>query len=136
MAWVGKKDISDTNEKLDTILGQDASFDGTLETVGGVRIDGRFKGAVKASGDVIIGEGAHIEAKVLGRNVLIAGEVRGQIEASGKMELTLTGKLFGNLRASKMYIEEGAVFQGECKTFVESAPAAQSDKDLYQDSTA
>ena len=28
MAW-GKKDISDTDEKLDTILGQDASFDGT-----------------------------------------------------------------------------------------------------------
>ena len=82
------------------------------------------------SGDVIVGEGAHIDAKVSGRNVLIAGEVRGQVEASGKMELTLTGKLFGNLRASKMYIEEGAVFQGECKTFVESAPASKPGKTL------
>ena len=121
MAW-GKKDSLDADEKLETILGKDASFNGEIETVGGIRIDGRLKGAVKTSGDVIVGEGACIEAKISGRNVLIAGEVRGQVEASGKMELTLTGKLFGNLRATKMYVEEGAVFQGECKTFAEVVP--------------
>ena len=121
MAW-GKKDSLGTDEKLDTILGKDTNFKGEIETVGGIRIDGRFKGSIKASGDVILGEGAYIEAKVSGRNVLIAGEVRGQVEASGKMELTLTGKLFGNLLAAKIYVEEGAVFQGECKTFAEAAP--------------
>jgi cytoskeletal protein CcmA (bactofilin family) len=123
MAW-GKKDSLDVDEKLDTILGKGSSFDGTLETAGGVRIDGRLKGNVITPGDVIIGEGAHLEAKVSGRNVLIAGEVRGQVEASGKLELTLTGKLFGGLRASKMYVEEGAVFQGECKTFADAEPVA------------
>jgi cytoskeletal protein CcmA (bactofilin family) len=121
MAW-GRKDSLSTDEKLDTILGKDTNFKGEIETVGGIRIDGRFKGSIKASGDVILGEGAYIEAKVSGRNVLIAGELRGQVEASGKMELTLTGKLLGNLLAAKMYVEEGAVFQGECKTFAEAAP--------------
>jgi cytoskeletal protein CcmA (bactofilin family) len=132
MAW-GKKDSLGTDEKLDTILGKGTSFNGEMETVGGIRIDGRFKGSIKASGDVIVGEGAHIEAKVSGRNVLIAGEIRGQVEASGKMELTLTGKLFGNLRATKVYVEEGAVFQGECKTFAEAVPDIEvrgEDKEL------
>jgi cytoskeletal protein CcmA (bactofilin family) len=124
MAW-GKKDGVGTDEKMDTILGKETNFKGELEAVGGVRIDGRFKGNIKASGDVIVGEGAYIEAKVSGRNILVAGEIRGQVEASGKMELTLTGKLFGNLQATKMYVEEGAVFQGECKTFAETAPGIE-----------
>jgi cytoskeletal protein CcmA (bactofilin family) len=120
-AW-GKKDGLGTDEKMDTILGKDTNFNGEVDAVGGIRIDGRFKGTIKASGDVIIGEGAYIEAKISGRNILIAGEVRGQVDASGKMELTLTGKLFGNLQATKMYVEEGAVFQGDCKTFTETVP--------------
>lgn len=127
MAW-GKKDSLGNDEKLDTILGKDASFEGTIETAGGVRVDGRLKGALKASGDVIVGESAQIEARLSGRNVLIAGEVRGQVEASGKMELTATGKLIGDLRAAKMYVEEGAVFHGECKTLTEAAPAITTDE--------
>jgi cytoskeletal protein CcmA (bactofilin family) len=130
MGW-GKKDGLGADEKLDTILGKGSSFEGALDAAGGVRIDGRFKGSVKTSGDVIVGEGAHVEAKVSGRNVLVAGELRGQVEASGKLELTLTGKLFGGLRASKMYVEEGAVFQGECKTFAEAEPSpAITDDDI------
>jgi cytoskeletal protein CcmA (bactofilin family) len=120
MAW-GKKDSLNTDEKMDTILGRDTSFNGEVEAVGGIRIDGCFKGSIKTPGDVVVGENAHIEAKVSGRNVLIAGEIRGDVQASGKLELTLTGKLYGNLLAAKMYVEEGAVFQGECKTFAEAA---------------
>jgi cytoskeletal protein CcmA (bactofilin family) len=124
MAW-GKKSNLSTDEKLDTILGKDTFFEGTLEAASGIRIDGRFKGAIKSTGDVIVGENAQVEARVSARNVLIAGEVRGLVEASGKLELTVTGKLYGDLRAAKIYVEEGAVFLGECKTFAEASPAAQ-----------
>ncbi|MGD0152781.1 MAG: polymer-forming cytoskeletal protein [Thermacetogeniaceae bacterium] len=123
MAW-GKKVSLGSDERLATVLGKETGFEGTLVTTGGIRIDGQFKGVVKASGDVIIGENARVEAKLSGRNVLIAGEVYGQVDASGKLELTTTGKLFGDLRAPKMYVEEGAVFHGECKTITEAAPAA------------
>ncbi len=123
MAW-GKKASLSSDERLDTVLGKEAGFEGTLETAGGIRIDGQFKGTVRASGDVIIGENARAVAKLSGRNVLIAGEVHGQVEASGKLELTMTGKLFGDLRAAKLYVEEGAVFHGECKTITEAAPVA------------
>ena len=58
MGW-GKKDGLGADEKLDTILGKGSSFEGALDAAGGVRIDGRFKGSVKTSGDVIVGEGAH-----------------------------------------------------------------------------
>lgn len=125
MAW-GRKSSSGTDEKLDTILGKDTFFEGTLDAVSGVRIDGRFKGAIKSTGDVVVGEGARIEARLSGRNVLIAGEVRGLVEAAGKLELTVTGKLYGELRAAKIYVEEGAVFLGECKTNAEAPPAAQA----------
>jgi len=114
MAW-GKKDSLSSSQKLDTILGKDTCFDGTLETNGGVRIDGRCKGFIEVAGDVFVGENAIVEAQVSGHNILIAGEVHGQVRASGKLELTNTGKLYGDLQAAKMYMEEGAVFNGKCK---------------------
>jgi cytoskeletal protein CcmA (bactofilin family) len=118
MAW-GKKESFSGDQKLDTILGKDTRFEGTLETGGGARVDGRYKGTLKAQGDVIVGEGAVVEAEVTGRNILIAGEVHGQVYASGKLELTNTGRLYGDLQAAKMYVEEGAVFHGECKTILD-----------------
>lgn len=114
MAWL-RKDGLKLNESADTILGRGASFEGTLETEGSVRIDGRFQGAVRAAGDVVIGEGAAVEADLKGRNILIAGLVRGDVGAEAKLEITPKGKLYGNFQAAKLLVEEGALIRGECR---------------------
>ncbi|AFV10290.1 hypothetical protein Tph_c00400 [Thermacetogenium phaeum DSM 12270] len=113
MAWL-RKDGLKLNESAETILGRGASFEGTLETEGSVRIDGRFRGAVRSAGDVVIGEGAAVEAELKGRNVLIAGLVRGNVDAEAKLEITPKGKLYGNFQASRLLVEEGALIRGEC----------------------
>ncbi|MDH7577406.1 MAG: polymer-forming cytoskeletal protein [Bacillota bacterium] len=123
MSWLKKETIG-MNEKVDTLLGKNARFEGTIEAEGTLRVDGWFKGTLKANGDIIVGEGAKVEAELEGRHILIAGEVRGRVQAAGKLELTATGKLYGDLEAARLLVEEGAVFQGNCKTS-EDVPAAQ-----------
>ncbi len=125
MYWSKKQNIS-VNEKVDSLLGKNAHCEGTIETEGTFRVDGQFKGTLRAKGDLIVGEGARVEAEIEGRNVLIAGEVRGRVTAAGKLELTATGKLYGELEAARLLVEEGAIFQGNCKT-VEDAPASRAD---------
>ncbi|NPV29414.1 MAG: polymer-forming cytoskeletal protein [Firmicutes bacterium] len=130
MFWRRRENLS-VNEKVDTLLGKNTSFEGTVEAEGTLRVDGLFKGTLKASGDIIVGEGAKVEAELKARHVLIAGEVRGRVEAAGKLELTATGRLYGELQAARLAVEEGAVFQGTCET-VEDALASQAGPVLKQ----
>lgn len=109
-----KKRISANIEKVDTIIGKGTSFQGTTNATGTVRIDGEYKGEIKAKGDVIIGDTGRVEATVEARNVIVAGHLRGNIQAQGKVDLSSTAKLYGDMRVKNLLIEEGAVFKGNC----------------------
>lgn len=122
MAW-GRENRCDSSQ-MDAILGKEIKFEGALEACRGIRVDGRYRGLIRADGDVVIGEEGVVEAQVWGRNVLIAGEVRGQVYASGKLELTATGKLYGDMQAASMRMEEGAVFNGRCQASPDLAESA------------
>jgi cytoskeletal protein CcmA (bactofilin family) len=127
-------------EKMDTLIGQGTLCEGSINASGTVRIDGEFKGEIKTKGDLIIGEDGKVEAAVNSRNVYIGGSLRGDIKAEGKVELAVTGKLNGDIVVGDLLIEEGAVFNGNCKMqnnqckmqigAVEVKAAAEPSKDL------
>lgn len=102
-------------EKIDTFLSKTTSFDGKLVTEGAVRIDGKFCGEISVKGDLLIGEEGLIQANVSARNLLISGELKGSVSVSGRVEITSSGKLFGDISVGQMVIDEGAVFEGNCQ---------------------
>ncbi|HHX50371.1 MAG TPA: polymer-forming cytoskeletal protein, partial [Clostridia bacterium] len=55
------------------------------------------------------------KANLKARNVLVAGTVRGNITALGKVEVASTGKIFGDLQVGSLVIDDGAVFHGSCQ---------------------
>lgn len=101
-------------DKVDTLIGKDTVFQGVLTATGTVRVDGEFKGEVKAKGDLVVGEAGRIEASIEARNVLIGGTIKGNIIATGKVDIAPTGKLYGDMRVRNLMIEEGAIFKGNC----------------------
>ncbi|MBZ4652958.1 MAG: hypothetical protein JG781_296 [Peptococcaceae bacterium] len=101
-------------EKVDTLIGKDTHFQGVITATGTVRIDGSFQGEIKTKGDLVIGESGRVEAHVEGRNVLVGGYLKGNIVASGKVDLSPSGKVFGDMKVKNLIIEEGAVFKGNC----------------------
>ena len=46
--------------------------------------------------------------------IVISGVVRGNINATGKIEVHRPGKLFGNVKTPSLFIEEGVIFEGNC----------------------
>jgi cytoskeletal protein CcmA (bactofilin family) len=102
------------HDKIETIIGTGTIFVGTLQVKGTVRVDGKAEGRIESSGDIVIGEGGLAEAAVQGRNVRVAGTLRGNAKAAGTLEITSTGKLFGDIEVSKLHIGDGAIFQGNC----------------------
>lgn len=113
----GKKEPSTDPalEQVGTIIGPGAIIDGPISTKDSTRIDGVIKGNVTVSGALIVGEQGKITGTVSALNVYIAGEVTGNISApQGKIEISDTGKVIGDITCKGIVIDENAVFQGRC----------------------
>ena len=113
-----KKDSTEDNtllEQVGTIIGPGAVIDGPLTTKDSTRIDGTIKGNVTVSGALIIGQEGKVIGTISALNVYVAGEVNGNITASqGKIEISDTGRVIGDITCKGIIIDENAVFQGKC----------------------
>jgi cytoskeletal protein CcmA (bactofilin family) len=102
-------------DEINAFLGKDTEFDGKFSFTGTVRIDGTFSGEIFSNGTLIVGEGAVVKSKVHVGEMVIRGEVHGDIVAENKMEINVPGQLYGNIQTQKLVVEEGVVFDGNCK---------------------
>jgi cytoskeletal protein CcmA (bactofilin family) len=102
------------DEDFDTILSEDIDFAGTLVFEKPFLIRGRLSGEIKSQGLLVIDEGAVVEANINASKVVIRGSVKGNITATEKVEISVTGKLTGNVTAPEVFMETGCVFNGLC----------------------
>ena len=105
---------------LETIIGGESFFQGTLRSKGSVRIDGKIEGGVSAEG-VILGEQGEVQGDISARTVVIGGKVTGNVHATESLELLTKSQVFGDLHAPQLVIAEGAVFEGSCLMASEKA---------------
>lgn len=99
--------------KIENIVGPSASFYGHLKAEGNVRIDGYFEGSVETTGNVIIGEKAKVTADITASNVQVWGAVKGNITASGRLEILPSGRVWGDIKVTSLLIDEGGMFRGK-----------------------
>ena len=109
-----KKSKDFTVEKISSVIGIDAIITGTLDVKDTTRIEGTIKGDVKSESTVIIGTTGKVEGNIFAKNIMIAGEVAGNITVSERIEASASGKIKGDIQAKSLYIDENAVFQGQC----------------------
>ncbi len=64
---------------------------------------------------LIIGEQGRVYANIKSKSVTIAGEVHGNLECSENLEILSTGKLYGDVKVTNLFIDDGAVFDGNCE---------------------
>lgn len=100
--------------ELNTFIGKGSIVNGNLKIENSLRIDGKVKGDVSCTETVVLGKGGRIEGNVTAKHVMLAGEVRGNISAEGKVFLETTAVVTGDIQAVKLVIDEGAVFDGAC----------------------
>jgi cytoskeletal protein CcmA (bactofilin family) len=105
---------SPTESRLDTVIGPDSTFTGSLSGQGTVRVDGRFRGEMIASDCLILGKSGDVEADVEVREAVVAGRVTGKIYASDRVVLQSGSHLEGDVYTNSLVIEEGVFFNGRC----------------------
>ena len=105
---------SSAEGKPETFVGTTTSIEGAvIKSDGNLRIDGRVDGQIDAAGTVVIGKTAVVSATIHARHVFVAGELHGDVEAPSGLEITSTGKLFGNITVGSLQIEQGGLFRGQ-----------------------
>jgi len=103
--------------KVVTFLGKDTNFDGTLAFHGTIRIDGHFKGEITSGENLIVGEQGIVEADMHVSYVVIRGEIHGDITADQRVDIRAPGKVFGNIKAPSVVIDEGVIFEGTTQMY-------------------
>lgn len=101
-------------DQINAFLGKDTEFEGKLSFKGAVRIDGRFTGEIYTDGTLIAGESAVIKSDIHVSHIIISGEIRGNIIADNRIEVHAPGKVYGNIQAPVVVIDEGVIFEGNC----------------------
>ncbi len=94
------------------VIGPKIKIVGELSGDEDVLVEGQLEGEIRITRDLRVGAGGVVKAKVAAQSIIVSGEIVGDCEASGRVELQSTGKLTGNIRAPKIVIAEGAMFRG------------------------
>jgi cytoskeletal protein CcmA (bactofilin family) len=100
--------------ELNTIIGKGTRIKGNLNVQNSLRIDGTVVGDVHSTDTVIVGKDGEVQGQVKGKNVLLAGKVQGNIVASDRIYLESKAIIQGDIRATRLVVDEGALFDGKC----------------------
>jgi len=110
-----EKKVADEISNSSNIIGKGTVMDGSLETYGNIRVEGKVVGNVKTKSKVALGQSSRVEGNILAQNAEVAGEVHGTVEVTDLLLLKPTAVVHGDIITNKLIVESGAAFNGSCK---------------------
>lgn len=143
MAWKNPKDAenptpaaasttgtSRSSSRLAT-LGPSISINGKLTGDEDLLIEGHVEGEISLKqNSVTIGRSGVVKADVYAKTICIEGEIHGNLFGDDQVVIRQSGKVFGNLTAPRVTLEDGAKFRGaiDMEPKAQRAAAPQADK--------
>ena len=95
-----------------------------------VRIDGIYKGAIEIDGSLVLGDSGCINGDVNANYFLVAGEVNGNITCDTQLHFASTARVFGDIKASSLVVDEGSQVSGRYSVGSERiVPASLSSRE-------
>ena len=97
------------------VLGKGTNFHGILKFQSTIRIQGRFKGTIEATGALIVDKDATVEAdRITVSSLTVFGSVTGAIHAADKIDMMSGSQVHGDVKAARLRIADGVLFEGQC----------------------
>jgi cytoskeletal protein CcmA (bactofilin family) len=97
-------------------------FEGKLKASGSIRVDGRIVGDVVATQNISVGTSGDVEGNLTAKSVTIGGKVKGSVLAQEKLLFESKAVVTGDIRAARLVMDEGALFDGKCAMSGEAKP--------------
>lgn len=100
---------------LTAFIDEGSEIEGRYTFSGTVMLNGRFKGEISTTDTLIIGDKGVMNGDIHAGQVLISGEVVGNVYAAERVELKRTARVFGDVEGPVVVVEEGVLFEGHCR---------------------
>ncbi len=111
---------------IDTLVGPDVVIRGDLEFSGGLYVEGRVEGELRATpgkpASLVLAENGSIHGQVHAPVVVINGCMKGDVHASERVELAARARVEGDVHYAVVEMSAGAQLTGRR---VHAQPAAQ-----------
>jgi len=102
-----------TNHTGKNVLNSDVEIKGNLKFAGELTFEGKLDGEINTDGTLTLGDSTVINGNISAQSVVVRGKVNGNISAKEKIEIKAKAEVFGDIRATKLAIEEGVTFVGK-----------------------
>lgn len=94
-------------------IGKSVKIIGQIFTKEDLYVDGDVEGTIESlENKVTVGPNGRVQAGIKAREVIILGQVQGNVETSDKVDLRKDAKLVGDITTARISIEDGAIFKG------------------------
>ena len=101
------------NNPSKNVLNADVEIKGNLKFAGELTFEGKLDGEIQTDGTLHLGDSAVINGNINAQSVVVRGKINGNINAKEKIDIKAKAELFGDIRATKLVIEEGVTFVGK-----------------------
>jgi cytoskeletal protein CcmA (bactofilin family) len=130
LTWRRRPRAHERRTGLGAYLDERSDIEGTYTFSGSALLNGKFKGLIQSTDTLIVGEKATVNANIAVGSALIRGEVVGNVTATDRVELHAGARVFGDLEAPIVVIEEGVLFDGHCRMTKTRPEATRENRDL------
>ncbi|MFB3918230.1 MAG: polymer-forming cytoskeletal protein [Terriglobales bacterium] len=101
------------NSQDQATIGKSLVIKGEVSGSESLYIDGRVEGSINLSGNrVTVGRNGIVSANITAREIVVLGKVKGNLQASDRVDIRNEGSLTGDVVAQRISIEDGAYFKG------------------------
>jgi cytoskeletal protein CcmA (bactofilin family) len=118
--------------RIDTLIGKGVRVQGDIEFLGGMHLDGAVAGNVRSNpapdATLSVSEIGSIDGSVEVPNVILQGQVRGDIRAAERVVLGPTARVEGDVYYGIIEMTLGAQITGKLVRLAPPAPAAAAAK--------
>ena len=108
-----KNQSSVPQKNVETIIGPSVKLEGTFKGEGDLVVEGILIGSLETKKNLKIGANAIVQANIRADNAFVSGKIKGNISVKGKLEVTNTAIILGDIKAKIISIESGALVQGK-----------------------
>lgn len=123
-----KRRILDQNRGPTTFVAANTEITGTIKGQGEYIFCGKVDGDCDIDGPVTLAAGGVWNGTLRGEDLIIAGEVEGDVIAAQRVEVSGTAKITGSLSGSSIAVAEGAIIEGEIKVIDGEPPIHFEEK--------
>ncbi|MEQ1505304.1 MAG: polymer-forming cytoskeletal protein [Myxococcota bacterium] len=99
-----------------TVLGRTIEIEGEIEGDEDLVVQGTVRGRITSKKDVKVEPTGNVEAVVTTRMLSISGRVKGNVDASARVELCTEGTMIGDIKSPRVVLADGSKFKGHIQT--------------------